>query len=232
MVQFHQSLCYEDFVQGYRPGAGGEFVLKDGVFFRFSEQARAHEATHVFVIDEINRGNLSKILGELMMLIEADKRGPNYAVPLTYQPAGETPFYVPENLYIIGMMNTADRSLALVDYALRRRFSFIDLEPAYESPRFAEYLRERWPLDLVEHITGSLAHLNLKIAEDRANLGPGFCIGHSYFCVEDASETLGPKHFRQIVRTEIAPMLKEYWFDQPETAERHIEKLLQLPKGA
>ena len=232
MVQFHQSLCYEDFVQGYRPGAGGEFVLKDGVFFRFSEQARAHEATHVFVIDEINRGNLSKILGELMMLIEADKRGPNYAVPLTYQPAGETPFYVPENLYIIGMMNTADRSLALVDYALRRRFSFIDLEPAYESPRFAEYLRERWPLDLVEHITGSLAHLNLKIAEDRANLGPGFCIGHSYFCVEDSSETLGPKHFRQIVRTEIAPMLKEYWFDQPETAERHIEKLLQLPKGA
>jgi len=231
MVQFHQSLCYEDFVQGYRPGAGGEFVLRDGVFFRFCEQVRSDEASHVFIIDEINRGNLSKILGELMMLIEADKRGPNYAVPLTYQRAGEKPFFVPENLYLIGMMNTADRSLALVDYALRRRFSFVDLEPAYESRRFEDYLRDRWPPDITEHIIRTMSRLNVQIAKDRTNLGPGFRIGHSYFCVEDAGETLGPKHFRQIVQTEIAPLLREYWFDQPKEADEQIRLLLQLPEG-
>ena len=132
MVQFHQSYAYEDFVQGYRPTESGGFERKDGVFHRFCERARANPDTlHVFIIDEINRGNLSRIFGELLMLIEADKRSEEYAVSLTYADPSEKRFHIPENVHILGMMNTADRSLALVDYALRRRFAFATLEPAY-----------------------------------------------------------------------------------------------------
>ena len=126
MVQFHQAYAYEDFIQGYRPGDAGGFERKDGVFYEFCRLAEAHpERRYVFIIDEINRGNLGKILGELMMLIEADKRGPEFAIQLTYSRAGELGFAVPANLYLLGLMNTADRSLAMVDYALRRRFAFL-----------------------------------------------------------------------------------------------------------
>ena len=133
MVQFHQSYAYEDFVQGWRPSERN-FRLKNGVFYDFCLRAQDEPDTpHVFIIDEINRGNLSKILGELLMLIEVDKRGPDFAIPLTYSESSEETFYVPENLYLLGMMNTADRSLAMVDYALRRRFSFAALKPAHGS---------------------------------------------------------------------------------------------------
>lgn len=142
MVQFHQSYSYEDFVRGYRPSENGGFNLKNGIFYQFCDRARNDDRPHVFIIDEINRGNFSKILGELMMLIEHDKRAPRYAVPLVYQREGEADFYVPGNVYIIGLMNTADRSLSMVDYALRRRFSFIDLVPAFGAEKLNQRLAD------------------------------------------------------------------------------------------
>ena len=140
MIQFHQSYAYEDFIQGYRPRDDGGFELRNGVFHTFCRKAAADpEKRYVFIIDEVNRGNLSKIFGEIMMLIEGDKRGSEYAVPLTYSPEDD-PFHVPPNLFLIGMMNTADRSLAMVDYALRRRFAFIRLEPAFGTDQFSDFL--------------------------------------------------------------------------------------------
>jgi 5-methylcytosine-specific restriction enzyme B len=125
MIQFHQSYAYEDFIQGYRPTDDGHFNRCNGVFYEFCTRAKENpESPYFFIIDEINRGNLSKIFGELMMLIEHDKRGSNFEVSLTYARTNESKFHIPQNLYLIGTMNTADRSLAMVDYALRRRFSF------------------------------------------------------------------------------------------------------------
>ena len=121
---------------------------------------------YAFIIDEINRGNLSKILGELMMLIEADKRGGGYAIPLTYADSGER-FSVPENLYLLGLMNTADRSLAMVDYALRRRFRFVELPPRFDHQSFSDHLRaHQAPDELVTKIMKRMTELNQKIEAD------------------------------------------------------------------
>ncbi len=229
MVQFHQSFSYEDFVRGYRPHPDGGFVLMDGIFLDFCRRAAADSSRpYVFIIDEINRGNLSKILGELMMLIEGDKRSPRYAMPLAYRREGERPFYVPENLYLVGMMNTADRSLALVDYALRRRFSFIDLEPAYGTSAFGTYLAEACLTGIDAHITERMLHLNTRIAEDSASLGPGFRIGHSFFCLDRDQWPIDEQRYERIIDTEIAPLLREYWFDNPKRAEQRIRDL-RLP---
>ena len=218
MVQFHQSYAYEDFVQGYRPTNDGGFELKDGVFHRFCERARANPGTpHVFMVDEINRGNLSRIFGELLMLIEADKRSEDYAVALTYSDAR---FHVPENVHILGMMNTADRSLALVDYALRRRFAFETLEPAFGTEEgreaFTQYLAARGADPaLPRRICDRMDNLNEMIRDDR-ELGRGFEVGHSYF-VPNEGDTPSGDWYRHIVETQIAPLLGEYWFDSPET---------------
>ncbi|MER8491704.1 DUF3578 domain-containing protein [Mesorhizobium australicum] len=227
-VQFHQSYSYEDFVQGYRPDGKGSFLLRDGVFYRFCEKAKLSPSrAHVFIVDEINRGNLSKILGELMLLIEHDKRGPAWATSLTYSKPDEPRFFVPENLYILGMMNTADRSLSMVDYALRRRFSFAPLEPMFGSDRFAQFLRDRGvPDETVELIVTRMTALNNAIAEDRANLGPGFRIGHSFFVPNDRFE-YDPGWYRRVIETEILPLLDEYWFDDADEANGWGEKLLQ-----
>ena len=227
MVQFHQSYSYEDFVRGYRPTDDGGFSLRDGIFHQFCLRARQDDRPYIFVIDEINRGNISKILGELMMLIEHDKRNPKYAVPLAYQRDGEADFYVPGNVYIIGLMNTADRSLAMVDYALRRRFAFIDLAPAFGTTQLSQMLAGLCGDSLGRRITEAFRELNSKIAADVTNLGPGFCIGHSYFCLDETALLDGPG-YRQIVDTEIAPLLREYWFDQPGTAEGWIARLLEI----
>jgi hypothetical protein len=226
MVQFHQSYAYEDFVQGWRPRAEGGFGRQDGVFHRFCATARRDpQNRYVFIIDEINRGNLSKVFGELMMLIEPDKRGPDFAVPLTYSP--EERFFVPENLYIIGMMNTADRSLAMVDYALRRRFSFVRLEPAFGSESFAAHLAgEGVDERLVERIVSRMGELNRAIREDTRNLGPGFEIGHSFFVPARDEEGRDESWFQRIVRYEIEPLLHEYWFDQPDRVGEHVGRLL------
>jgi 5-methylcytosine-specific restriction protein B len=230
MVQFHQSYSYDDFVRGYRPveGRAGGFGLQNGVFYTFCQRAiddPAHE--YVFIIDEINRGNLSQIFGELLMLIEADKRGPAYAVPLVYRNPDEPRFYVPQNLYLIGLMNLADRSLAMVDYALRRRFVFVTLRPQYDSELFQHWLLERGMRpSLVELIVTRMSALNRTIREDPL-LGENYQVGHSYFTPrgEDFAG-LDEDWYRAIIRTEIAPLLREYWFDNPRKAEEMEAKLL------
>ena len=224
MVQFHQSYAYEDFVQGWRPTETGGFTLRNGVFFEFCKRAEQEpETPFVFIIDEINRGNLSRIFGELLMLIEADKRGLDHAIALTYGVSGER-FSVPDNVHLLGLMNTADRSLAIVDYALRRRFAFESLEPGYGTRQFREYLLEAdVDKDLVDRIVRNLSGLNERIREDK-DLGPGFQIGHSYFVPEESADE---QWYLGIVDTQIAPLLREYWFDRPEQVDGLVEDLRQ-----
>ena len=207
MVQFHQSYSYEDFIMGFRPSENG-FKLKHGVFYEFCKRAEVDsDNDYFFVIDEINRGNLSKIFGELFMLLESDKRG--VALQLLY---ADEKFSIPENLYIIGMMNTADRSLAMLDYALRRRFAFFNLKPAFESDGFKSY-QKSINNDKFDKLIECIKQLNLAIKSDES-LGSGFCIGHSYFCDLDKFETHEfESSLTRIVDFEIIPLLSEYWFD-------------------
>lgn len=205
MVQFHQSYSYEDFIQGYRPSKDG-FELENGTFYKFCKEAEEdNERPYFFIIDEINRGNLSKILGELMMLIEKDKRGEK--IKLLYSNEW---FTVPQNVRIIGMMNTADRSLALMDYALRRRFAFFDFAPAFSSEGFKNYLAEKNSPKL-EKLIAAVESLNSTISTDES-LGDGFRIGHSYFCTDD--EVID-EWLKSVVEYEVIPLIKEYWFDEP-----------------
>jgi 5-methylcytosine-specific restriction protein B len=224
VVQFHQSYSYEDFIQGYRPTEDGNFILRKGLFYDFCIKAqRDKENDYVFIIDEINRGNLSKIFGELMMLIENDKRGPEHGIKLPYQKESDLSFYIPENLYLIGTMNTADRSLAMVDYALRRRFRFITLNPEFND-KFSDYLLDNGVTqNIVDKILNKIVNLNEEISKE-SNLGKGFTIGHSYFTpteqVEDSEEW-----YKTIIDNEIAPLLHEYYFDDEKKAEDLIAEL-------
>ena len=207
LVQFHQSYSYEDFIEGYRPSSAG-FELVKGAFYSFCKKAADDQDNdYFFIIDEINRGNLSKIFGELFMLIESDKRGDK--LQLLYS---RELFSVPTNVHIIGMMNTADRSLAMLDYALRRRFAFVELGPAFDSDGFRDYCAG---LDnpKFEALVREVESLNRAITEDES-LGEGFCIGHSYFC-NMKRETCTDAALASIVEYELIPMLKEYWFDEP-----------------
>lgn len=226
-VQFHQSYGYEDFVRGYRPTEDGGFVLRDGPFLDFCERAREEaERPHVLLIDEINRGNLSRIFGELLMLIEADKRSAAWAARLAYPTDGGERFHVPENVHVIGTMNTADRSLALVDYALRRRFAFFTVEPAFGQPKFRRHLKEQGvPASVRNRIGERLTALNEMIAGD-SDLGSGFRIGHSYFCDLPSGESPDyDRWFEEIVSFDIAPLLDEYWFDRKEQASEAVASL-------
>lgn len=211
-VQFHQNHSYEDFVMGYRP-SGDSYELKYGIFYQFCKKAENQpDKKFFFIIDEINRGNLSKIFGELLMLIEKDYRGTK--ATLAYN---GMPFSVPKNLYIVGMMNTADRSLAMIDYALRRRFSFFEMAPAFESKGFKEYqhsLDNRTFNELISEIV----KLNGEISRDKS-LGKGFCIGHSYFCGK-TKETCTNEWMQSVVNYDILPMLSEYWFDDDTKVQR------------
>ena len=219
LVQFHQSYSYEDFIEGYRPSGAG-FELVKGAFYSFCKKAAEDEENaYFFVIDEINRGNLSKIFGELFMLIESDKRGPKNKLQLLYS---RELFYVPRNVHIIGMMNTADRSLAMLDYALRRRFAFVELRPAFDSDGFRDYCVS---LDnsRFEALVREVESLNRVIAEDES-LGEGFCIGHSYFCNMEA-DSCTDAALASIVDYELIPMLKEYWFDEPGKVREWTDRL-------
>jgi MoxR-like ATPase len=229
MVQFHQSYSYEDFIQGYRPSESGGFIRRDGAFFDFAKLAESDpDRPYVFIIDEINRGNLSKILGELMMLIEPDKRGSEYALSLAYSRPDEPLFSVPPNLFILGLMNTADRSLALVDYALRRRFGFYKLEPQFKSARFRTFLLARGvESNLIDIIVDRMVALNGEIATDKVRLGPGYQIGHSFFVPMEATHLFDAAWYRRVIRSEIAPLLEEYWFDDADKAETWTAQLLQ-----
>src|SRR5712692_3409795 len=217
LVQFHQSYSYEDFIRGYRPRLDktGAFDLQDGIFHDFCSRAKDdQDHSYVFIIDEINRGNLSQIFGELLMLIEADKRGPENTVTLVYRKADEPRFYVPKNLYLIGLMNVADRSLAMVDYALRRRFAFFELKPQYPSDRFRSWLQERgMKTALIDLVIDRMAFLNKEISDDPL-LGENYQLGHSFFCPKgDNFAGLDRPWYERIVKTEIIPLLREYWFD-------------------
>lgn len=223
MVQFHQNYSYEDFIMGYKPTEDG-FELKTGIFYNFCKKAEAEPtAKFFFIIDEINRGNLSKIFGELMMLIESDKRGVSNRLKLAYK---NELFSVPENLYIIGMMNTADRSLAMMDYALRRRFSFFDVVPAFGNEAFKEHLLKYVSSHIANKVIGRFKELNEKIAdESTSNLGKGYCIGHSYFCVGPVNGQSDEEWYSAIIEYEIAPLLYEYWWDDKDRAEECIKAL-------
>ncbi len=227
MVQFHQSYSYEDFVQGWRPAAGGGFVLRNGVFYEFARTAaRDPDRPHVFMIDEINRGNVSKIFGELLMLLERDKRGDAFSIPLTYSLGRSDRFSVPPNVYFIGTMNTADRSLAMVDYALRRRFAFARLHPAFGTRAFTKHLvRQGVARDLARRIAQRMTALNEDIIEDRKRLGPGFEIGHSFF-VPASKGTYDDSWYQNVVTAEIEPLLREYWFDAPDRVAEAVAQLL------
>lgn len=224
-VQFHQSYSYEDFIRGYRPNKEGGFYLKDGVFYKFVQKAiNDKDNNYYFIIDEINRGNLSKIFGELMMLIEKDKRGEDFKVTLTYQEDDEK-FYLPENLYIIGTMNTADRSLAMVDYALRRRFAFIDIEPAFDSPLLKSYFEQYLGAEMTSRIINKITELNNQIEKDSLDLGKGYRIGHSYFTPTENVKDVD-SWYRRIIKMEIEPLIREYWFDRSE--DEISEKVVEL----
>lgn len=204
-IQFHQNYTYEDFIMGYKPTDEG-FELQYGIFYRFCKKA-ANEPNKpfFFIIDEINRGNLSKIFGELLMLIEKDYRGTK--ITLGYN---GMPFTVPENLYIIGMMNTADRSLAMIDYALRRRFCFFEMNPGFNSDGFKAY-QKKFDNDTFNVLIEKIKELNKEIITDNS-LGKGFCIGHSYFC---GQKECTEEWMKEVVEYDIIPMLSEYWFDEP-----------------
>lgn len=221
-VQFHQSCSYEDFVEGYRPAEDGGFSLSDGIFKKFCSLARVHsDLDYFFIIDEINRGNLSKIFGELLMLIESDKRGEEYSADLIY--SGDS-FSVPENLYIIGMMNTADRSLAMIDYALRRRFAFYTMKPAFDDPTFkSQYANVS--CELFHKAIAAVENLNKVILSD-SSLGAGFEIGHSYFCKKP--EEINDVLVKNIITYEIIPTIEEYWFDNADRLNTERQKLEAL----
>ena len=215
-VQFHQNYSYEDFMMGYKPVEDG-FELKYGIFYRFCQRAANQpDEEFFFIIDEINRGNMSKIFGELLMLIEKDYRGTK--ATMAYNGLS---FAVPKNLYIIGMMNTADRSLAMIDYALRRRFSFFEMEPGFDSEGFIQY-QNGLNNETLNELVSKVKDLNREIALDKS-LGKGFCIGHSYFCGRDICTD---EWLHSIVDYDILPMLSEYWFDDANKLQRW-ENILQ-----
>ena len=217
MIQFHQSYNYEDFIEGFRPSEKGMgFDIKRGAFYKFCRKAQEDpDNKYFFIIDEINRGNVSRIFGELFMLIEPDKRGNE--LQLLY--SGEK-FNVPRNIYIVGLMNTADRSIAMIDYALRRRFVFFDMKPGFESDGFIQYMRS-FGAPKFESLINCVKQLNQAITDDPA-LGAGFCIGHSYFSnLKSADDEI----LSNIVEYEMVPLLQEYWFDSPEMVAKWTENL-------
>ena len=220
-VQFHAAYAYEDFIQGIRPDQTGAFKLTKGVFYDFCEKALVNpEQAYIFIIEEINRGNLSSILGELLFLLEADKRHESFAVAL---PQGDSFFYVPQNVYVIATMNTADRSLAPLDFALRRRFGFVKMLPAFGLP-FRRYLEYRnTPDNLIDKIITRMEALNKDLTADEY-LGEGFQVGHSYFCHPPKAGG-DEAWFGAILENELVPLLEEYWADKPAKAAAAIRQL-------
>ena len=232
-VQFHQSYSYEDFVGGFRPDVvDGQMVFtrQDGPFLRMCAEARAHpDDDYVMLIDEINRGNLSRVFGELLMLIEADKRKPEFAVKLQHRPDDDEGFFVPENVYIIGTMNLADRSLTGMNVAMRRRFGFVDLKPQFNERVFTDWLAREtdMPPEWREWINSTMFDLNQTIAR-HPSLNENYAVGHSFFCPRERTPEEGwNEWYETVVEYEIRPLLKEYWFDDPDTARTEANKLLR-----
>jgi len=228
VVQFHPSLSYEDFVCGWRPQTGEKLALRNGTFLEIVDAALSEPGRpFVLIIEEINRGNPAQVFGEMLTLLEDSKRRADEALELAYCDGEAKRVYIPENVHIIGTMNIADRSLALVDLALRRRFAFFSLEPALNE-RWRAWCTERCQFDptFLSLVEERIQSLNKGIAADRS-LGSQYRIGHSYV-TPDIRETIDDHKdwFRNIVETEIAPLLEEYWFDAPEKATEAKKRLL------
>ena len=227
-VQFHPNLSYEDFVRGWRPSSDGTLELVDGFFMKLINEAlQDPNSKFVAIIEEINRGHPSHIFGELLTLLESDKRSPDYSIQLCYpNPSGTSnSTHIPDNVYVVGTMNTADRSLALIDFAFRRRFAFASFEPKL-GRWWRKWVIEKCGLDsdLVNDIEQRINILNLEIADD---LGKDFQIGHSFVTPASKIEVSTKEWFRQVVETEIGPLLEEYWFDDSKKAKETKDKLLE-----
>ena len=226
-IQFHQSYSYEEFVVGYKPNSEGNFALQKGSLIQICEKAKQNENENfVMFIDEINRANISKVFGELLSLIENDKRGPENAVKILYS-ENDINFYIPGNLYFICAMNTADRSLKMVDYALRRRFSFFEFKPEFDKPEFKNFLKDKnVNAKTIDRIVNNISKVNQQISDDNFELGDGYCIGHSYFCPKgNSSDSFGDQWYEQIIEYEIKPLINEYYFDKPDQAKELIDTL-------
>jgi|Wag4MinimDraft_19_1082662.scaffolds.fasta_scaffold00311_3 5-methylcytosine-specific restriction protein B len=230
-IQFHPNYSYEDFVRGWRPGGDGRLNIVDGIFMQIAKDALHNmERPFILVIEEVNRGSPAQIFGELLTLLEAGKRTPDAAMQLCYPDAdGEhRPIHIPDNLFVIGTMNIADRSLALVDLAFRRRFAFVNLEPRIDEKWRSWVVSNRHmnPADSAL-IAQRMHQLNKKISED-GRLGKAFCIGHSYVTPSHSLEGRSTREwFAQVVESELKPLLEEYWFDSPELAKREADRLLE-----
>ena len=226
-IQFHQSYSYEEFVVGYKPNSEGNFALQKGSLIQVCERAKQNENENfVMFIDEINRANISKVFGELLSLIENDKRGPENTVKILYS-ENDINFYIPSNLYFICAMNTADRSLKMVDYALRRRFSFFEFKPEFDKPEFKNFLKDKnVNAKTIDRIVNNISKVNQQISDDNFELGDGYCIGHSYFCPKgNSSDSFGDQWYEQIIEYEIKPLINEYYFDKPDQAAELIDTL-------
>jgi 5-methylcytosine-specific restriction protein B len=228
-LQFHPNLSYEDFVRGWRPSGEGKLSLVDGPFMEMINAASKEPSIkYVVVIEEINRGNPAQIFGEMLTLLEADKRTPNEALELCYRREVGERVHIPDNMYVIGTMNIADRSLALVDLALRRRFAFVELEPTLGKV-WHNWVNKKCGIDseILTEIEERILALNKEITAD-TSLGRQFRIGHSYVTppfkipITDAREW-----FKQVVETEIGPLLDEYWFDALDKARNARQRLIE-----
>jgi len=223
---FHENYSYEEFIMGIRPDSEGKFKLSDGQFLRFSKKAQADpDNKYVLLIDEINRANITKVFGEFLVNIENDKRGKDYSINLLY--SLDEVFFIPKNIYIIGLMNTADRSLKVIDYALRRRFSFRTFFPEFTNPEFKKFLiNKNVNSNIINKIINNMDLINQKITDETLDLGPGYCIGHSFFCPTGNETTYGLEWYKSIINNQIIPLLKEYYFDRPEKIEDLKTELL------
>ena len=223
---FHENYSYEEFIMGIRPNNDGKFVLAAGQFVNFCEKAKKDtDNNYIIMIDEINRANITKVFGEILVNIEENKRGPNHAIKLLYSLDDE--FYIPSNIHIIGLMNTADRSLKVVDYALRRRFSFFTFTPEFANPHFKKFLIDKKvSLAVADKIINNMESINQKISDETLELGPGYCIGHSFFCPTTNEASYGNEWYKKIIDNQIIPLLEEYYFDRPEKVEELRAELL------
>ena len=228
-VQFHPNLSYEDFVRGWRPTGDGKLSLVDGPFMEMINASfKEPKVRYVIVIEEINRGNPAQIFGEMLTLLETDKRTPNEALELCYRKADGERVFIPDNLYVIGTMNTADRSLALVDFALRRRFAFIELEPKF-GKEWHNWVNGKCGIDdaILSDIESRILALNEQIKND-SNLGRQFRLGHSYVTPPFGIPITNPyEWFKHVVETEISPLLDEYWFDSQKKVSEAKRLLLE-----
>lgn len=224
-IQFHPNMSYEDFIRGYRPSGDGRLALIDGPFLEMINKARNDsQSNYVMVIEEINRGNPTQILGEMLTLLEVDKRTPTEALELTYRREHENGIFIPNNLYVIGTMNLADRSLAMVDFALRRRFAFFYLAPNFDE-KWLNYMIDKTKLSRksLEKIRHVMNNLNQYIAKEEM-LGNAFTIGHSYLTCDSVIPD-AMSWYKDIIDSEIKPLLEEYWFDDSNKLDTALKKL-------